>query len=404
MGAEPVCLFITPPSLLKLFMPRSLYIHIPFCVKRCAYCDFVSGVYDPAKADACIKALRKELAGIPEGTALSTLYIGGGTPTVLPASRLAELIRNIFSRFRFMEDYEATIEANPGTLDREKAGLLMSSGINRISIGVQSFNRAELELLGRIHSPEEAEQAVRIARDAGCENIGIDLIYAIPGQDMDSWKKTLAKAVSLMPEHISAYELTVEKGTVLYERLNAGRPQGGDGFRLPEEATVIEMYEYTIDYLKAGGFVHYEVSNFAVPGWQCRHNLNYWDRGEYYGVGPGAHSFLNGTRYCNTSALDEYTRAVSEKGRPPCDAEEITGDRAVSEAVFLGLRKTGGLCLESFARLYGQNILSRYGRQISRLEDAGLIEMVSVGCSYETSLRLTRKGLLLSNEVFEKFM
>jgi len=385
-------------------MPGSLYIHIPFCVKRCIYCDFVSGVYDPAKADACIKALQKELAGIPEGTALSTLYIGGGTPTVLPAGMLAELISRIFSRFRFMEDYEATIEANPGTLDREKAGLIRSSGINRISIGVQSFNRAELEFLGRIHSPGEAEQAVRIARDAGFDNTGIDLIYGIPGQDMDSWKKTLRKAVSLMPEHISTYELTVEKGTVLYEQLNAATPRAENRFRLPEEATVIEMYEYTIDYLKSEGFIHYEISNFAVPGWQCRHNLNYWDRGEYYGVGPGAHSFLSGKRYCNTPVLDEYIRAVSESGRPACNAEDITGDRALSEAVFLGLRKTEGLCLESLARLYRQNILSRYSKEISTLEDAGLVEIVSVACSYETSLRLTRKGLLLSNEVFEKFM
>ncbi len=385
-------------------MQRSLYVHIPFCLKRCIYCDFVSGIYDPEKADACIKALQKELAGIPAGAALATLYIGGGTPTTLPAAALSELIGHIFTHFRFIEDYEATIEANPGTLDKEKAGLILSSGINRISIGAQSFNKDELELLGRIHSPDDAEQAVHIARDAGCENTGIDLMYGIPGQDINSWIKTLEKAVSLGPEHISAYELTVEKGTMLSEHLKTHPHRTENKFKLLDEETIIEMYEYTIDYLKSEGFIHYEISNFAMPGYPGRHNLNYWDRGEYYGIGPGAHSFLNGKRFCNTSGLDEYIESISENRRPVVDSEVITGDRALSEAVFLGLRKTEGLSLESFAGLYGENILSYYRKEINVLEDAGLIEIVSAGCSYETSLRLTRKGLLLSNEVFAKFM
>ncbi|MBI5058074.1 MAG: radical SAM family heme chaperone HemW [Nitrospirae bacterium] len=417
--------------MLKLRM-TSLYVHIPFCLKKCIYCDFVSGIYDPRKADAYIDALNKEIHNIPEKTHLSTLFIGGGTPTTLSKNTLTKLIRHIFSHCSFTENYEATIEANPGTVDKEKLQAIRSAGINRISIGIQSFNDDELALLGRIHTSEEAVHAVRLARDAGFENIGIDLIYGIPGQDIGSWKKTLEKAAMLKPEHISTYELTVEKGTLLYEYLMfhplpnplpsreralkktrsqsppspRGRGIGGGGnkFTMPEEDKIIEMYEHTIDYLASEGYGHYEISNFAMPGFQCRHNLNYWDRGEYYGAGLGAHSFVDGNRFYNTGDLEEYLKAISENKSPVKETEHITEDTALSEAIFLGLRKTGGINIESFSKRYKINILSRYQNEIAALQEAGLIEIVSSGCSYETNLRLTRKGTPLSNEVFLKFV
>jgi oxygen-independent coproporphyrinogen-3 oxidase len=209
-------------------MPASLYVHVPFCLKRCIYCDFVSGIYDPEKADAYIKALKNEISGIPSTTQFSTLYIGGGTPTALSTHTLSDLIKHIFLHFNFSPlhpppgkggqgGYEATIEANPGTVDFEKLRALRLAGINRISIGIQSFNDDELAFLGRAHTAEEAEHAVSLAHDAGFENIGIDLIYGVPGQNIVSWRKTLENAVRLKPAHISTYELTVEKGTVLYE-------------------------------------------------------------------------------------------------------------------------------------------------------------------------------------------
>ena len=396
-------------------MPISLYVHIPFCVKRCIYCDFVSGPYTPEKAAAYLTALKKEISSIPVDRLLSTFYIGGGTPTVLTSDQLSGLINHIFEHFNFSPPLtkrgqwggESTIEANPGTLDNNKLVKLRSAEMNRISIGVQSFNNNELAFLGRIHTEPEAEEAVRLARDSGFENIGIDLIYGIPGQDIKSWKRTLEKAVSLKPDHISAYELTVEEGTQLHQKIN------NPSFLLPldkgrkdmlNEELIIEMYEYTIKYLSSTGYIHYEISNFALPGSFSMHNLNYWDRGDYYGAGAGAHSFVNNTRSYNTANLDQYLKLVSGKKTPLEHLEEITAEKALSEAIFLGLRKTEGINVEAISRRYSRNILTLYEKEIKELQEAGLIETSCSECSYETDIRLTQKGLLLSNEVFVRFI
>ena len=383
-------------------MSISLYVHIPFCVKRCIYCDFVSGAYTPEKAVAYLAALKKEISSIPVNRPLTTLYIGGGTPTVLTADHLSDLIGYIFEHFNFIDDHESTIEANPGTLDIGKLRQIISAGINRISIGVQSFNNNELSFLGRIHTGPEAEEAVRLARDAGFENIGIDLIYGIPGQDTKSWKRTLEKAVSLKPDHISTYELTVEEDTELYRLLDQTSPPHNIS-RLHEEQ-IIEMYEDTIDYLRAEGYLHYEISNFGLPGSFSRHNLNYWDRGDYYGAGAGAHSFVNNTRSYNTADLDKYLKLVSEMKSPVEHSEEITAEKALSEAMFLGLRKTEGINMEAFSKRYSINLPAHYQKEINELKEAGLIETGASECSYETDIRLTQKGLLLSNEVFVRFI
>jgi oxygen-independent coproporphyrinogen-3 oxidase len=278
---------------------------------------------------------------------------------------------------------------------------------------VQSFDDDELSYLGRIHTSDEAAQAVFLARDAGFNNIGIDLIYGIPGEDIDSWKKTLEKAVRLKPQHISTYELTVEKGTVLYKHLyedhhRPAPPLSGirdhGSRRILNEDSITGMYEHTIDYLSAHEYGHYEISNFALPGYECKHNLNYWDRGEYYGAGLGAHSFMNEQRFYNTDNLDEYMKLVKGQRSPVKKSEIITEDMALAEAIFLGLRKTEGLNIEAFSRRYKKTFLSSYQKEITELQEAGLIEITESGCSYETNVNLTRKGMILSNEVFVKFI
>ena len=339
-------------------------------------------------------ALKKEISALPTDRPISTLYIGGGTPTVLKADQLSGLIKHIFEHFDFEKDYEATIEANPGTVDIDKLKTIRSSGMNRISIGIQSFSSDELTFLGRIHTGHEAEDAVRLARDTGIENISVDLIYGIPGQDMESWKKTLEKAISLKPNHISAYELTVEEGTELH-RLS-----------LPplDEELIIGMYEHAIDYLSSKGYIHYEISNFGLPDSFSRHNLNYWDRGDYLAAGTGAHSFTNNKRSYNTADLDLYLKLISDNKSPIEHSEVITPEKAVSEAIFLGLRKTEGINLEAFSKRYSKNILTVYEDEIKEMQTAGLIETSCSECSYETDIRLTRKGLILSNEVFVRFI
>lgn len=378
-------------------MATSLYVHIPFCLKRCIYCDFISGIYDPEKASAYIEALKQEISLISqESGIIETLYIGGGTPTALSTNLLKDLIGHIFSNHDFVDSYEATIEANPGTLDIEKLSALKEAGMNRLSIGVQSFNDEELRFLHRPHSSSEAEKAFHMARKAGFENISIDLIYGIPGQSIESWKKTLQRAVLLNPEHISTYELTIEKGTLLHERIEDG------GISVLDEDLIIQMYDHTIDHLTSSGFEHYEISNFAKPGFKSRHNLNYWDRGDYYAAGLGAHSFVNGNRSYNAGDIELYLRSISEKKSPVQEKEYITKEKAVSEALFLALRKTEGINIESFFKRYGVNILSRYQNELAEMQKDGLIEITNSECSYETSLKLTRRGLLLSNEVFVK--
>ncbi len=373
-------------------MPLSLYIHIPFCLKRCIYCDFVSGIYDPDKAALYIEALKKEISQIPSAAEFSTLYIGGGTPTSLSTDLLKDFIGHIFTTLAFTDDCEATIEANPGTLDPEKLKALKNAGMNRISIGVQSFNDDELKLLGRQHTSDDAVKAVALSREAGFSNIGIDLIYGIPGQNIESWRRSIETAVSLDPEHISAYELTVEKGTSLYESVS-----NGDLLTLDDDL-IEEMYFQTIDLLASSGFEHYEISNFAKPGYRSRHNLNYWDRGEYYGAGLGAHSFVSGKRGANTGDLNEYIDIMTGDADISVDSEIVTAEKAVEEAIFLGLRKTEGIDINLFKERYGIYIPDHYADDIKELIELGLIDIS------DSVIRLTRKGLLLSNEVFVRLI
>jgi oxygen-independent coproporphyrinogen-3 oxidase len=375
-------------------MPESLYVHIPFCVKKCLYCDFVSGVYDSQKESLYVDALRREILGISVSSAFRTLYMGGGTPTVLSSDALQELIRQIFKTVRFDGNYEATIEANPGVIAGETLRAIRSLGINRLSVGIQSFDDGELRLLGRIHSAAEAEEAVLLAASAGLHNVGIDLIYGIPGQKMETWKKTLERAVRLGPKHISAYELTPGEGTVMNSYLRRKM------LEVPEEESIIGMYNHAIDYLTKEGYLQYEISNFSLPGYECRHNLNYWNGGDYLGIGLGAHSHVKRVRYHNTYNFEEYIRLLSQRKSPVKEEEELTCEESVREALFLGLRKTAGVNLKRMSELHGRYLDRSLGKTMEMLSRERLVDQDGE----EANVRLTRRGLLLSNEVFVKLI
>ena len=389
-------------------MTEFLYIHIPFCIKKCIYCDFLSVTYDESYAKEYVDALCRELvlkkksAGV-----LKTIYIGGGTPTVLPEESFTQLFRSIRNNFEFSSEIEITVEANPGTINESKIKTLLSAGINRISIGVQSFNDNGLKTLGRIHSSDDAVKAIEMIKRAGINNFSIDLMYGIPGQAMDSWKDTLSRAVGFSPKHISSYELTPEKDTQLYNMIKPApplhSPLGCESYRLgkrevikmPDEELVLEMYNFAIDYLSHRGYEHYEISNFALQGFRCIHNMNYWNRGEYIGAGAGAHSFINGVRSKNIGDIKKYIETLDNGIIPETESMRLTRTDEIKEFIFLGLRKTEGINITKSKEL-GLNIPDSC---------KGLIDEGYLGISGDY-LRLTRKGIVISNtiivRIFEK--
>ena len=365
-------------------MVNSLYIHIPFCMKKCIYCDFLSVPYDEALAMGYINAVLKELELRRDSArTLKTLYIGGGTPTTIPTLALIRLLKTIRDVCGITPDAELTIEANPGTVTREIISALSESGINRLSMGVQSFSDKELKLLGRIHDFSGALKSIAAARHAGITNLSIDLIYGIPGQTLDSWTRTVSTAMEISPEHISAYELTPEKDTPLHELISTGK------LEKPDEETILGMYSHAMDRFGEAGYGHYEISNFAKPGFQCRHNLNYWNRGQYLGIGAGAHTFIGNKRTRNTGDIRKYLALVSQGNLPDEEVLEISRVDAVKESIFLGLRKTEGLDITEF-REHLDIDLMKISHQLIR---EGLLT------SDGTHLGLTRKGIVISNTV-----
>ena len=370
-------------------MAGYLYIHIPFCLKKCIYCDFYSVSDSKFIIGAYMTALCKELEMRKEYIGkLCGIYIGGGTPSILKEKDIATIMDKIRSTCHISAAAEITSEANPGTLTESGIKGMLNAGINRISIGVQSLRDKELSLLGRMHDAAEAIAAVTTARKSGFGNISLDLIYGIPGQDLVSWKRTLEKIVSLHPEHISAYELTPEKNTVLYEQLEKGR------LHLPDEDEVAEMYYTAIDILTEAGYKHYEISNFALPNLQCRHNLNYWDRGEYLGIGAGAHSFLNGRRISNICDVRQYIHDVELGTSPIAEETLLTRREEIEETLFLGLRKTDGFDIE----LIPADITEHLKEALDDLSHQGLLDL-SGG-----HIKLTRKGLIICNSVIVRLM
>ena len=364
---------------------NGIYIHIPFCKRKCAYCDFVSFPGMEEHTDAYIAALEREARSYM-GEKADTIFIGGGTPSILMPEQIRRLSKILFDNFDIAKGYEFTIEANPGTLDKEKITAMLESGVSRVSVGVQSFNDTELCAIGRIHDAETAYNTINNLKKEGFNNINLDLMTALPGQTMTSLSNTLEAAVTLPVTHISAYSLIIEDGTPIEKAYSAGE------IVLPDEDTDREMYSYTIDFLAGRGFVQYEISNFAKPGFECRHNIKYWTFEPYIGLGVSAHSFDIKTRSYNTDDLNEYISG-SEKHIIPLTAKD-----KISEFIITGLRMNRGISSEKFKRLFGEEIESVYGFELIKFMNLGLMQ--KDGDRYS----LTRKGADLSNSVLCEFV
>ena len=364
-------------------MTDFLYVHVPFCIRKCIYCDFFSVPYDESLARTYINALCKELYLKKDFVdKLKTVYIGGGTPSLLPDECFVELFECLNDNFNLCSDAEITVEANPGTINESGINTLLSLGVNRLSIGIQSFNDDELTILGRIHTSEDAIRSIEIIRKKGLRNFSIDLMYGIPGQTTNSWHSSISKAVELSPAHISAYELTPEGKTPLCELIESNK------IRMPDEEMILEMYNHTIDYLSSFGYEHYEISNFALSGFRCIHNLNYWDRGEYVGAGAGAHSFSNETRLRNTEHLQTYIENLNCGIIPQIEETTVMRQEAHKEFLFLGMRKTEGISIAK-SEEFGLNIFGASRELI----DEGYLEVE------KGYLKLTRRGIMISNTV-----
>jgi oxygen-independent coproporphyrinogen-3 oxidase len=412
-------------------MINSVYVHIPFCVRKCLYCDFNSHagmehLFTPY-VEALKTEIRREAERFPDAR-ISTIYFGGGTPNILAPDQLAGILDEIRRSFEVATDAEISIEANPGVSSLQSTvSSLPRVGFSRLSPGVQSFNDDELRLLGRIHTADEAVRAFRDAREAGFENISIDLMYGIPGQTLESWRATLDKALDLAPEHVSLYSLTVEEGTPFHAMQVEGR------LTLPGDEIEADMYEEAIRTLTSAGFEHYEISNFARPGFRCRHNITYWHNEPYFGFGAGATGYLpelrskeykvqrpaetkppprvranpkseirnpkcGCVRATNVLSPEEYISRIEAGESPKACEERLTGRAAMGETMFLGLRMLQGVDIETFARRNGVLPQEVFFEEIADLAERGLIEEA------DGAIRLTPRGLLLANDVFAEFV
>lgn len=397
-------------------MTAGFYIHIPFCEKRCGYCDFYTVAQQNAQIPAFLLALKKEIALYSEAASVrdlefATLYFGGGTPSLLAAKDLRSLIDYVFSNFNFSLQPEVTVETNPGTVDLPKLSAYLDAGVNRLSVGIQSFQPDELKILERIHSADEAFKTIEFARVAGFENISLDLIYALPSQALATWQNNLQQAVDLNPEHISAYSLTFEPGTPFTQKLHQGIVH-----RAPEEIEK-KMYLFTMEFLNAKGYFQYEVSNYAKPALHSLHNQKYWDGSPYLGLGPSAHSFIQNKRFWNVRNLVKYQDCL-EKGRlPVAEEEQVDSETRCFERIFLGLRQVHGLHLPSFEAEFGTSFLKKHLQPLSKFfvqplqDDQLILDLTDGKLKMQSDLmeiengfiRLTRKGFLLSDAICAEF-
>lgn len=377
-----------------------LYLHIPFCERKCAYCDFLSAPADLPVRISYIKKLQEEIAYYGpefEEYQVSSIFLGGGTPTILEGYQLAAILETVKKYFRLVADAEITVECNPGTLTAGKAEKLVQAGFNRLSMGLQSADDRELQLLGRIHNFAQFLESYDLARKAGFENINVDLMSALPGQTLKSWQNTLQKVTALRPEHISAYSLIIEEGTPFYERFAEDeriREEGGHPKLLPEEDVERQMYELTETFLHTKGYERYEISNYAKPGSECRHNCGYWTRKDYLGLGLGASSLVGHQRFQNTSDLKEYL----EQEYHHIHTETLDKKSEMEEFMFLGLRLMTGISRQQFEKTFQVTLDSVYGEVLRKLKSEQLIEEVA---GY---VRLTEHGIDVSNYVLSEFL
>ncbi|MDE1889707.1 MAG: radical SAM family heme chaperone HemW [Planctomycetota bacterium] len=373
-------------------IPNALYVHIPFCARKCIYCDFNSIVSESKTIDRYLQALEKELNSLRDQYVFKTVYIGGGTPTVLTETQLEKLLCSVIRSIPTLEIIEYTVEANPGTLTVNKVGLLKEYLVNRVSLGVQSFHDRQLKFLGRIHSSNDARNALTLLRMAGFENINVDLIFGCPEQPLDDWNKDLKAVVELNPEHISTYALTYEEGTSITKDLN------NEFIHKLDECVELEMYKTAINYLTHNSYNHYEISNFAKAGYECLHNHVYWKNTGYVGVGAGAYSFINGVRTSNEKNVFEYIDRINKNNNVKSFSECLCQDQFASETVIMSLRLRQGISNIDFYKRFGREIEDQFGYQIKRLIKNGLI-------SYEgEKLKLTEKGLYIADTVLAEFV
>lgn len=378
-----------------------LYIHIPFCVKKCAYCDFLSGSQDEETIEKYIESLLDEIRAhgskkdFVSNYEVTSIFIGGGTPTTLNVSQTQRIFDTLKATFQISQDAEITIEANPGTVTREKLETYRTCGINRISFGLQSTNNEELKLLGRIHTYEEFLESFSLARECGFDNINLDLISAIPKQTLASWEETLQNVIKLNPEHISAYSLIVEDGTPFAKVYGEGCPGEKD---LPNEEEERKIYYRTEELLKTAGYHRYEISNYAKEGKECRHNLGYWERKEYLGIGLGSASLINNTRYKNTDDLTYYMEHAGELTVIREDIQVLSTKEQMEEFMFLGLRKVEGISETEFKDCFDIEVDKYYGDQLDKLEREKLLERK------DECIRLTSRGIDISNYVLSEFI
>ena len=374
-----------------------LYIHIPFCVRKCSYCDFLSAPATEQTREAYMAALFAEIGGRAKDYSdrtVTSIFIGGGTPSLLSGEQIGQLMDRIREQFAMAQDAEITMEVNPGTASAEKLRNFYTAGINRLSIGMQSAQAEELKNLGRIHDFEGFCQVYREAVEAGFTNINVDIMSGLPGQTLASYRDTLEKVLHLepMPQHISAYSLIVEEGTPFAAMAERGE------LPLPEEETERAMYEETIEVLAKYGFHRYEISNYAKPQKECKHNLRYWERGEYLGIGLGSASLIQNMRMNNTREMSEYLEksAVSKEMRK--DVEFLENRQQIEEFMFLGLRKTYGVSKKEFHRAFGRELEDVYGQTLKKFIEEGMIK------EKKDRIFLTEDGVLVSNQILSEFL
>ncbi len=370
-----------------------IYLHIPFCVRKCEYCDFLSFAAEKSRYRDYGKALEAEAENclLPSGSyEVSTVFFGGGTPSLFPGEEIGRILETLRRRFDFRPEAEISLEANPGTVTGDKLRLYRQAGINRISFGCQSTENEELRRLGRIHSYEDFLESWQLAGEAGFTNRNIDLMSGLPGQTLASWERSLRQVAALEPEHISAYSLIVEEGTPFYEKQGA--------LHLPGEEEERQMYEITHEILEQYGFCQYEISNYARPGYACRHNLGYWTGKEYLGLGLGASSLLGHSRYQNTRDFRLYLEKSADPGAIRRETEILELRDRQAEYMILGLRLTQGVSREEFRRRFGRDLDQVYGPVVDPYVKMGLLE------EREGWIRLTRRGISLSNTVMADFL
>ena len=370
--------------------PTSAYVHIPFCTQICYYCDFSKVFIKNQPVDSYLEHLLQEFHSY-DIQKLRTLYIGGGTPTALSASQLEVLLDGLTKNLDLSMLEELTIEANPGDLDADKIAVLQNSAVNRVSLGVQTFDDKMLKKIGRSHTEKDIYENIDRLKLAGFDNISIDLIYALPGQTMEQVKDNVAKAIALDIPHMSLYSLILENHTVFMNRMRRGK------LPLPKEELEAEMFEYIIAELERAGFVHYEISNFSKQGFESRHNLMYWDNAEYYGIGAGASGYVDGVRYKNHGPIRHYLKAV-EEGSARINEEHLSQREQMEEEMFLGLRKKSGISMARFEEKFERSFQELYGEIVRDLVQQGLMQVEG------DRVRMTKRGLFLGDTVAERFI